>query len=124
MADLHVISGNGRGTWQVAMHFDVPDKTNTVSVSYRTALVNSGLASVSVLQDGDGTDGTINAAETADLAAGIKFEHVVSIFLDGPGQGASSRLALLRAKYAELESLVIVRLKDRLEFFGFTTTRV
>ena len=123
MADMHLTT-NGGGTWKVVMHFGVPDVANAVSVNYRTALVNSGLASVSVLPDGDGTAGTISATEKADLAAGIVYEHVANLDLDGTGTTNASRVALLKERYAAIETKVVADLKSKLKFFGHNQAKV
>lgn len=118
MADMHIIAGGGGGFWKVAMHFPIPDVVNNVGVNYRTALVNSGLASVSVLDSGAGTEGTISAAEEAQLAAGEVFEHIEDMFLDGPGMTDAIRVALLKTEYAKKDSEVLAELQQKLKFFG------
>ena len=105
------------------MHFDVPAVNNAVSVSYRAALANSGLASVSVLPDGTGDGGTIGATEKAALAAGTVYEHVATLILDGQGTTNASRITLLKERYAALETAVVARLRARLKFFGFNQAR-
>jgi len=118
MSDMHVIDGDGKGTWRVVMHFDVPDINNAVAVNFRTALINSGLATTTVLPDGDGTEGTISAAEKTDLTNGVKFEHVFSLDLDDSGTTTSSRIASLQAAYARENTAVVDNVKSRLKFFG------
>jgi len=127
MADMHVIDGAGKGAWRVVMHFDTPDIDNAVAVNYRTAIKNSGLVdstSPSVLPDGDGTGGSISAAEKTDLVNGVKFEHVANLTLDGSGTTDSTRVAVLRAAYARLESDTVEKVKERLKFFGHNETKV
>lgn len=126
MADMHVIDGDGQSSWKVVMHFDIPDIDNDVSVNYRTALANSGIVdsvSPSVLPDGDGTVGSISAAEKTDLTDGVKYEHVVSINLDGTGTTNASRIANLKSVYASTETQVINSLKRRLKLFGHNQAR-
>lgn len=118
MSDMHVIDGDGRGSWKVVMHFAVPDADNDVGVNYRIALVNSGLKSTSVLPDGDGTGGSISTDEKNDLAAGILYEHVVSLRLDGSGTTNASRVANLKKLYAAAETEVINKLQKQLKLFG------
>jgi len=126
MADMHVIDGGGRNEWRVVMHFDVPDVNNPLGFNYRTAIKNSGLVNASepsVLPDGDGTVGTISAAEKTDLINGVVFEHVVAINLDGTGTTNASRVATLKAIYAAKETETINKLKKRLKFFGHNQAR-
>lgn len=118
MADMHIIAGDGKGNYRIVAHFDVPDANNALGVNYRDALVNSGLLSVSVLPDGDGTEGTIDATEKAALANGSKFERVVSAPIDGPGTTNASRVTMLQDRYPVLETQAVDDLKARLKFFG------
>ena len=105
------------------MHFDVPDVNNAVGVNFRTVLVNSGLASISVLPAGDGTEGTISAAEVTLLSTGAVFEHVTLLNLSGPGATAASRVALLQERYTAINAEIIARVQAQLNFFGFNQAR-
>ncbi len=118
MADMHIIDGDGKKSWRVVMHFDVPDINNDIGISYRTALVTSGLARLSILPDGDGSGGTIDADEKAALAAGTVYEHVVAANLDGTGTTNASRIASLKALYSAAETETVNNLKRRLKLFG------
>jgi len=123
MADIHVLEGDGNVKWVVVFHFDIPDAGNAVGVKYRTALVNSGLASASRLPDGDGEDGTISAEENAALAAGEKWEHRESVVTDTQGETPASQKAMLQRRYARAETAVLAHLQRRLQFFGYTEAR-
>lgn len=118
MADMHTTDGTKGGRINVVMHFDVPPSMNKMGVSYQTALKNSRLKSVSILQDGDGNLGTISPAEKQKLADGELFEHVESTQLDGKGQNSVRRDSLMRKEYARKQREVIGNLKARLDFFG------
>lgn len=120
MADIHVLEGSG-GRWRVVAHLDVPDANNFVGVNYRTALVSSGLGGTTVLADGDGTEGTISAAEKTLIQNGSVYEHVFNYEL-GDGN-AASLLAELREQYAQEDTQAIARLQNSLRFFGHTATR-
>lgn len=124
MADMHVISGDGKRQWRVVMHFDVPSVSNDIGISYQTALVTSGLASVSILPDGDGSGGTIGATEKSALATGTVYEHVVNLNLDGTGTTTASRIANLKNRYAALETETINRLKRQLKLFGHNQAKI
>ena len=123
MADIHILAGDGNAVWTVVFHFDVPNAVNDVLVNYRTALVNSGLASTSVLPDGDGMAGTIDAAEKVKLAAGEVYEHSDTFAADTPGQTTASLRTAICTQYATVNDAVINRLRRRLKYFGHTETR-
>ena len=126
MSDMHVINGDGKCTWRVVMHFDVPNVNNSATVNYRTALKNSSLvdaANPSVLPDGNGEDGSIGIVEKQQLVDGVKYELVLTIRLDGSGSDNASRILALRAAYARTETETIVKLKNRLKYFGYNESR-
>lgn len=123
MAQMHILNGDGQGSWRVAMHFDVPDANNAVGVNYRTALIRSGIVEppfTVLLEIGDGLEGTITVAEKAELAAGIKVERVFTLAIDGKGATNASRIASLSNHYNILKAITIDKLKHRLKFFGHT----
>lgn len=123
MADIHIITGDGKANWRVVMHFDVPNVQNTVGVDVSSALVNSGLAVSSVLREDDGNNGSIHPDEQAELLAGTKVEVTVSLVLDGKGTTNAIRAEDVRKAYAATETDVINKLKRRLKFFGLNLTR-
>jgi hypothetical protein len=63
MANMHVRGRTARG-YSVVCHVAIPAGNNAVGLSWRTAYARSvGAPLVTVLPDGDGTLGTIGAAE-------------------------------------------------------------
>lgn len=123
MADIHILAGDGRKHWRVAFHLDVPDAMNDAGVNYRRALVNSGLISLSVMPEGDGSKGTIEVFDRLALAEGALWEHVESIRGDTHGQTAQSQRTALKLAYARAELDVLKRLKRKLKYFGHAETR-
>lgn len=120
MSDMHVLVGDGNQAWSVVMHVAVPDATNSVGVNWRTAVVNSGLGGATSLPDGDGTAGTISAAEKAQVEAGEVLECVATLEIDGPGVTNPIRVATLRDNYAAHKTAVLATLQRRLKFYGYT----
>jgi hypothetical protein len=120
MSDMHVLTGDGNQAWTVVMHIPVPDTNNTVGTNWRTALVNSGMGGSTGLPDGDGTNGTISAAEKTQVEAGELYEYSQTMEIDGPGSNAASRIAVLRASYTAKKSTVLAALQRRLKFYGYT----
>lgn len=122
MADMHVLTGNGN-QYIVVMHFLVPNLNNSVSVNYRTALVNSGLGGTTQLTEGTGP-GQILTAEKAQVESGELYEYPIKVSADGTGQSTSGRQELLRRIYTATKNAIISDLQDKLKFFGHTESEI
>lgn len=122
MADIHVLAGNGLGYWALALHFAVPDQDNNVSVSYRTALVNSGIGGVSQMTVGVGA-GQITTAELASIQAGELYEFSLQFPAESGATNNAELLTAIRAQYARHEAPVLNRLQKRLRYYGFTAAK-
>jgi hypothetical protein len=120
MSDMHVITGDGDRNWSVVLHIPVPNANNSVSVNWRTALINSGMGGTTRLPDADGTEGTISAAEKTQIEAGELYEHSVTTEIDGQGVDNASRIAAMRAMYTAESARVTAFIQRRLKFFGYT----
>ena len=118
MSDIHILTGDGRGEWTVVCHYPIADVTNQVSVSYRTALVNSGLGGTSALTEGTGP-GQISTAELAQVAAGELYEHRFSFPAESGATNNAELLAAVRAEYARHQDRVVVGLQKRLRYYGW-----
>ena len=112
MANIHVLESPAPGRYRVVYHVAIPASNNPAGVAWRTAVVNSRDATrpVSVLPDGDGTDGTISATEKAQIVSGAVYEVV----RDEKGQTGAGINALHAARSAE----VLAALQARLAQFG------
>jgi hypothetical protein len=119
MADIHILNGDGGGSWTYVFHVAVPDTTNAVSVSYRTALVNSSLGGVSVMDEGTGP-GQITTAELAQLAAGELFEFSRGWLAESGATNNAQLLVNLRAEYVRVTPLVLSQLQNRLKYYGWS----
>ena len=86
-------------------------------MQWRTALANSGLGGTTVLRTGDGTGGTISAAELASVQSGALLE-VVEEVPTHPGETAGQYQARLDARFAALTARVQAELQGRLTYFG------
>jgi hypothetical protein len=119
---MHVLTGDGDRRWTIVMHIPVPGPpaVNSVGVNWREAVLNSGLGGTTSLPDGDGTVGTISAAEKALVNAGELYEYRATTEIDGQGTDNISRQALLRALYADTSAKVLADLQRRLKFYGYT----
>jgi len=115
--DIHVLSGDG-SNWNVAFHFSVPNANNAVAVNYRTALLNSKLGGTTALPDGDGTAGTISAAEKALILAGAVYEHQATWVIETWGTTNAQLRATLRTMYAREEAKVLAEIQRKLRYFG------
>ncbi len=113
MADITVLERDISDRWRVAMHFPVPTGVNSAGVTWRDALVTSGIGGSTILPDGDGLEGTINAADKAKILSGELLEHVESVRLgDGNPQAAAEEL------YNARKTVKTQQLTDRLNQFG------
>lgn len=121
MASYHVLTGTADGnSFVLVLHVPIPGAgNNRAGVQWRTALVNSGIGGSTVLPDGDGSGGTISAAEKAQIASGAVFE-VVEDFATHPGETAAQLRDRADARHAAVTARVQAALQGRLTYFGFT----
>ncbi len=123
MADMHVLIGNGR-QWRVAMHFAVPAGNNTAGVSWSDALANSELGGATVLPDGDGTGGTVSAAEKTSIESGTILEYVVVLPIESGGSSPVNIRDSLREFYAVEKADMLACLASQLRYFGAIESEV
>lgn len=122
MADIHVLAGDGLRYWTLAFHFAIPDQDNNVGVSYRTALVNSGLGGTSQMVEGAGV-GQITTAELTSIQAGALYEFGLSFLAESGATNNAELLAAIRAEYAKHEGPVLNYLRKQLRYYGYTAAR-
>jgi hypothetical protein len=106
--------------YQVIYHIPIPSASNKVGMSYQNALIASGIGGTTILKDGDGTGGTISAAEKADIQAG-KIYEVVQQQTANPGQTVGDLAAILNANYTALANITgpfLSGLANQLSYFG------
>lgn len=120
MADMHILDGPGRDRVRIAMHIPITDLNNDVAVSYRTALVRSGLGGTTVLPDGDGNDGTISAAEKAAITSGQIIEYIEEVLIESDGTAQAKRVAAAREAYSKAKTRVQAHIQNRLRYYGAT----
>jgi hypothetical protein len=120
MASWHALTGDSFGNaFRIVMHFPIPAAgTNRAGVQWRVALANSGLART-VLPDGNGSNGTIAAAEKADILAGAVYEHVEEVATN-PGETDAQYRDRIIALHAARQVEVLARLQKALTYFGYT----
>lgn len=122
MADIHVLAGDGLRHWTLAFHFAVPDQNNNINVSYRTALINSGIGGTSQMTEGPGP-GQVTAAELALIEAGELYEFSLSFLAESGATNNAELLAAIRDQYAKCEIPVLDRLRKQLRYYGFTAAK-
>jgi hypothetical protein len=118
VADIHVLTGSS-DRWRAVFHIAVPNQGNSVSVNYRTALVNSGVGATTVMTEGSGP-GQITTAEKAQIEAGEVYEDVVEFALESGGTSVPQQRTALRAIYATRKTNAIAELQHQLKYFGHT----
>lgn len=120
MADYHVLTGRSDGNaYTVVHHLPIPNVTNRAGVSVRTALANSGLGGKTSLPDGDGSAGSISAAEKASILAGELWEYSEQVDTH-PGETAAKLRDRIDARHTALASSLVTLLGNELAYFGFT----
>lgn len=121
MANWHALTGIEDGNaYTIVYHIPIPNSNNRVSVNYRTAIINSGIGGKTILPDGDGTGGTISAAEKSSIQSGALYEHVEP-FLTNPGQTLGQLGAAVDARYTALANAAnpfVAALANKLAYFG------
>ena len=120
MSDMHILAGDGGRKWTVVAHISVPDANNSALVNWRTALVASGLGGITQLPDGDGTGGTISAAEKAQIEAGEVVETTYSFPIEGNGTDNAVIRDALRTAYTATKDRFVAELQAKLKYFGHT----
>lgn len=119
MAKCHVLATSGANT-QVALHITVPAGNNSAGIPWATVLKNSGIGGKTVLPDGDGTGGTISAAEkTSVVTNATVYEVVVSTPIPA-GMSAATANAFLDALHAAAVIEQQDNIQKQLAQFGFT----
>jgi hypothetical protein len=117
MADVHILDGEG-GKLKMACHIPIPSTNNSANVNWRSALIRSRIGGATVMVDGDGTGGTISAAEKTSIQNGELFEEVIEILPDTAGSSGAAQLAYVDARYNATVTRVLASLQDRLKYFG------
>jgi hypothetical protein len=121
MSQWHALTGSLDGnSYTIAYHVPIPSALNRVSINYRTAIINSGIGGKTILPDGDGTGGTISAAEKTSIGNGSILE-VVEVFATNPGQTLAQLGAAVDARFAILSNAAnpfLVGIQNRLAYFG------
>ena len=121
MSDMHVLLGAVDGRqWTVVMHIAVPVGNNDVGVSWATALLNSGRGGTTILLDGDGSEGTIDATEKSAIEAGTIFEHVYTFPVESGGTTTAELRTTLRSKYTQQKAVVQAEIQKQLRYYGHT----
>jgi hypothetical protein len=120
MASVHVLTKTGEG-YRLAFHYTVPGGNNGAGFSWATAVINSGLGGTTALKDGDGTAGTISAAEKLAIQNGTVIEEIVTWPPPADGTGAML-LTRLDEHYAARRIEMLAQLQVKLEQFGRNRT--
>ncbi len=119
MANIHVLDRQGNG-WRVAVHIAVPAGNNAAGLAWATALLRSGNGGTTVLPDGDGTGGTVSAAEKTSVTNGTVLEV---LDVAAPPSNATTAVAInawLDAYHAAKVAEVQARLQTELQQYGRT----
>lgn len=116
--DWYVQAGDAVGN-SYAVHFLIPiaEAPNRVGLSYRVALLNSGLGGSTGLKPGDGTAGTITNDDLGRIQRGEVFERVEAVATH-PGETWEEFQTAISKWYAEAADDVAQEIESRLAYFG------
>lgn len=120
MGKVHVLTTNGQ-TSTLVYHIPTPAGSNAAGTPWADCLKNSGIGGVTRLPDGDGSGGTIVAAEKTSVQDGSVYEVQDSAVIPG-GLSAAQANAFLDALHAAKTAEVQPQLQQRLNYFGYTRT--
>ena len=115
MADMHLMGLDG-AEFDVVFHFAVPNTNNTSGVNWRMVALRNGFGTTS-LPDGDGTGGTISAAEKTNVLAGALAEVRQRV---KPPNGAFPNSAALDAIFIAAQSAWQAEFQARFARYGGT----
>lgn len=119
MANIHILTTGGRVINALA-HIAVPNTNNAAGMNYRAAIVASKIGGTTQLPDGDGTDGTISAAEKTSIQSGALVEVPLSIQRAALPATAPERNAFLDALHAAETTKAQAEWQERLRYYGAT----
>ncbi len=119
MADIHILTGTSKDSWNVVLHIPVPNGTNHVGVNWRTALLESGLGGTTRLTEGT-EKWEITTAEKAQVEAGEVYEHPAQFRVEANGLPDANIRLQLQEWYATAKDQVITKLQSQLKYFGHT----
>jgi hypothetical protein len=132
MANMHVLGAEGGGAYRIVCHYAIPATTNSAGLAWRTAYARSRgwPADVlpTVLPDGDGTLGTISAADKATVTGTLpstvptvaEETERFDFPSDWTGLSGAQRQAVLDAWYAAQNTEWTARLQALLLWWGYT----
>ena len=117
MSDMHVLGGDDKGGYRVAMHFPVPAGNNLAEIPWRDAVKAGNPTTVLPV----GTEAwEILDAEKLLIEDGAVFEHVVAVNLE-PGRDTTAKVSkALQRAYGRAKTEVRDTMSRRLRWFGLT----
>lgn len=115
MARFHVLAGNNN-VYSVVVHTATPNGNNSAGVSWKVALVNSGMARTTMTEGN--AAGQITAQEKASIEAGDVIEARLQ-WQDDPSWDNSTRLADVETRISQAVAARLEQLAAQLKWFGF-----
>lgn len=113
----HAMTGDEQGNaFTIIFHIPIPAVNNRVGVSYRTALVNSGIGGRTAMVEGV-APGHITTAEKSQIEAGELYEHV-EVVHSSPGETPAQIATKIDTRFGELTAAIQTRLQNQLTYFG------
>lgn len=115
---MHILTRDGNA-YRIAAHIAIPGGNNAAAVAWSAAVLRSGAGGTTVLPDGDGTAGTIAAAEKTSITSGTLLELVDQVD-PPPSLAGVALLTWLDQWYAARVAEVQANLQTRLNQYGRT----
>ena len=125
MSDIHILHGDAKGRqWSVVMHYTVPAANTPIGVSYRAALVASGLGGTTALADAADDDNPrgweITSADKAKITSGELREIAGQFRVEGNGTEPAQIRTQMRKWYERVKNTDTALLQAKLKYFGHT----
>lgn len=118
MSNYHILSADRYGnSYRVVFHVPVPDQTNEVGYSYRTAIVEQQTSTEEPLVRS--VVSFITGTELTQLQAGELYE-VAEPFHSNPNETLAQKRTRLDARYAEVVTETQARFQKTLGYWGYS----
>lgn len=117
MANLHILERTG-DDFRVVVHVSVPGGNNSAGLAWVTAVLRSGRGGTTILPSGDGTGGTIAAAELTSIQAGSLVEVVTTLRILSAGQSGAQINAYLDGEFTRITTETQGALQAALAQYG------
>jgi len=118
MANIHVLEFVDTNKVRVVAHVAIPETTNNAGLTWRQLALLTDRGGTTILRDGDGTLGTISAAEKTQILAGAIIEVQATLEIDTVPSGG--RNAFYDAAFVSIQTEYVREFRQTYKFWGVT----